>query len=392
MRVVIVGASAAGLTTAETLRSEGFTGKITLVGAENTLPYDRPPLSKAVLLGQREPDALVLRAPERFAELDLDLRLGTRAIDLELDRQQVVLQGAERVDYDRLVIATGAAPRRLAFGDGQEALTLRTAEDALRIRAAARQARQVLIIGAGFLGTEVAASLTASGSSVILVDPAPGPMAIPFGTEISEELAQLHRERGVDLRMGTSIDTIAPHPLGHRFALSDGTEVVSDCVIAAIGAAPVTDWLRTSGLDLSNGVVCDATCQAAPGVYAAGDVAAWRHVASGEVVRIEHRMNATEQAMTVARNLTGAAEAFLPLPYFWTDQYDCKVQSYGLLRGADTRMLLSGDIAERKFVMAYGRAGQVVGVVGCNAARDVIKARRMVADRTPWPELTLRNQ
>lgn len=387
MRAVVIGASVAGLTTVEVLRTEGFQGAITLVGSEAHLPYDRPPLSKSILQGKLEPVDLTLGSKERIAELGVDLRLSTRAVGLDVARRCVALDDGSTLPYDRLVISTGVTPRPMDhLGIDPEVLQLRSVEDALRIRAAAATARHVLIIGSGFLGTEIAASLAFSGSRVTLIDPAPGPMARVFGNAISAEILRLHREHGVDIRAGVSVLRTARHTSGHLITFTDGTEVVADCVIAAVGATPAVDWLRSSGLDLGNGVVCDLTCRAAPDVYAAGDVAAWP-TDDGGIVRVEHRTNATEQAITVAENLMGAEVAYRPVPYFWTDQYDCKIQSYGLFHGDDSQHILSGNIAERRFVVAFGRNDHVVGVVGCNAPRDVVRARRLVAERAPWQDI-----
>ena len=353
MHVVVVGASAAGLTTVEALRSDGFDGELTLIGAEAHLPYDRPPLSKAVLKGDRDESGLALLPADRWPGLEVDLRLGIAATGLDTERRIVTLADGETVTYDRLVIATGARPRRLPLGlddhrSGDQSVHLfRTVDDAERLREQARSARRVLIIGAGYLGTEIAASLTQQGVSVVLVDPAPGPLAA-LGPELSSMIAELHRDHGVDLRCGVAVTGFESHPEGRLARLSDGSTVITDCVVAAVGAEPVTDWLIGSGLDLSDGVVCDSRLRAAPDVYAAGDVAAWPDPDGGRTIRVEHRMNATEQAIRVARNLLGADEPYAPTPYFWTDQYDLKLQSYGIFRPEDPRQVVAGGLAERR--------------------------------------------
>ncbi|WP_152365923.1 NAD(P)/FAD-dependent oxidoreductase [Microlunatus speluncae] len=387
MRIVVVGASAAGLTTVEALRSGGFDGELTLIGAEPHLPYDRPPLSKAVLSGDLDAAGVTLLAADRWPQLEVDLRLGVAATGLDLDAKIIGLADGATVAYDRLVIATGVRPRRLDPGaDDHDAVqVLRTVDDALTLRQRALASTRVLIIGAGFLGTEIAASLTKQDVPVVLVDPAPGPLAA-LGPDLSAMIADLHREHGVDLRCGVAVTGFEPHPHGRAARLSDGSTVITDCVVAAIGAEPVTDWLAGSGLELSAGVVCDDRLLAAPDVYAAGDVAAWPDPDGGRPIRVEHRMNATEQAIRVARNLLGADEPYAPTSYFWTDQYDLKLQSYGTFRPEDPRQLVQGSLADRRFVALVRRGDRVAGAIGCGLPRDLLRYRRLVAARAPWAE------
>ncbi|MFX4271488.1 NAD(P)/FAD-dependent oxidoreductase [Propionibacteriaceae bacterium Y1685] len=385
MRVLVVGASAAGLTTVEALRADGFDGALTMVGDEVHLPYDRPPLSKSTGDGPGAGPPL-LRPADRFAELDLDLRLGVRATALDVVGHRVELSDGTMINYGKLVIATGVHARPLDLGPGVEVHTLRTHDDAVHLLTAADRARRVLVIGAGFLGTEVAATLATHGRSVTLVDRGSAPMINVLGPEAAEAVADLHRSHGVDLRSAVTVAEVAPSAEGHRFVLSDGSQVTADCVVAAIGSVPTVDWLAGSDLDLANGVVCDDRLRAAEDVYAAGDVAAWR-TGDGEVRRVEHRMNATEQGMLVARNVLGADQPHQPVPYFWTDQYDCKVQAYGFPHTAAVRQVLSGDLTGGRWVVAHGRAGKLVGAVGCISPREMIKVRRMLASGTDWSEL-----
>ncbi len=389
MRIVVVGASAAGLTTVEALRADGFDGELTLIGAESHLPYDRPPLSKAVLCGDLDGTGVALLPADRWPPLEVDLRLGVAATRLDTDRKLIGLADGGTVPYDRLVIATGVRPRRFELRaedhGGPEIQLFRTVDDALALRERARSARRVLIIGASFLGTEIAASLTKQGVPVVLADPAPGPLAA-LGPELSAMIAELHREHGVDLRCGAAVTGFEPHPDGWVARLSDGSAVITDCVVAAIGAEPVIEWLAGSGLDLSAGVVCDSRLRAAPDVYAAGDIAAWPDPDGGRPIRVEHRMNATEQAIRVARNLLGADEPYAPTAYFWTDQYDLKLQSYGTFRPEDPRLLVQGSLADRRFVMLVRRGDRVAGAIGCRLPRDLLRYRRLVAARAPWSE------
>jgi NADPH-dependent 2,4-dienoyl-CoA reductase/sulfur reductase-like enzyme len=385
-QIAIVGASAAGLTAAETLRREGYQGRLTLIGDEAHLPYDRPPLSKQVLAGQWEPAKTHLRKDEQIADLNAEFRLGSPAAGLDLDANEVVLADDTRVGYDGLVIATGVAPRRLPFGHDLAGVhVLRTLEHANALRAELLRQPKTVVIGAGFLGAEVAATARTLGLDVTLVDPLPVPMARQLGETVGKMLEELHRDNGVRVLMDTGVAEMLGsdgHVIGVR--LTDGSVLDADVVLVAIGAVPVTDWLKDSGLTIDNGVVCDSRCQAAPGVYAAGDVANWEHPQYGRT-RLEHRMNATEQGMAVARNLLGADQAFAPIPYFWTDQYDAKVQAYGLVGEGLEYAVVAGDPGERKFAALYGRDGVVTGGVGWNLPREIRKLRQAVVDRAPMP-------
>jgi NADPH-dependent 2,4-dienoyl-CoA reductase/sulfur reductase-like enzyme len=386
-QIVIVGASAAGLTTAETLRREGYQGGLTLIGDEQHAPYDRPPLSKQVLAGQWEPAKVQLRPDEQLATLNAALRLGVPATGLDLDAREVELADGERVGYDGLVIATGVTPRRLPFGHDLAGVhVLRTLGDAVALRQELLAQPKIVVIGAGFLGAEVAATARVLGVEVTMVDPLPVPMARQLGEPVGKLLEELHRDNGVRVLMDTGVaEMLSEDGRVTAVRLSDDTVCEAGCVLVAIGAAPVTGWLVSSGLTIDNGVVCDSRCQAAPGVYAAGDVANWEHPTFGTRMRLEHRMNATEQGMAVARNLLGADQEFAPVPYFWTDQYDAKVQAYGLVGEDLAYAVVDGDPGQRKFAAVFGRDGVVTGVLGWNLPRETRKLRQLVVDRAPMP-------
>ncbi|MEV6113281.1 FAD/NAD(P)-binding oxidoreductase [Streptomyces sp. NPDC052109] len=384
-RIVIVGASATGLTAAETLRRRGWDGSLTLIGEESRPPYDRPPLSKQILTGAWGPERATLRSLPDLARLRADLRLGQRAVALDVPSRRVRLAGGESIGFDALVVATGVAPRRLPDGDLAGVHVLRTLDDAIALRAALRTGPRVVVVGAGFLGTEVAAAARAMGLDVTVAEPEPVPVRRPFGNRIGALVAGLHRDHGTHLRCGVPVRRL--RGAGGRVTgveLGDGTTLPADVVVMALGAAPATGWLEGSGLRLGDGVECDAYCQAAPGIYAAGDVASWPHAHFGTRMRLEHRMNATEQAMAVAGNLLGDATPFAPVPYFWTDQYDTRIQAYGIFPpGAETRIVYGGT-SDGHFAAAYGHHGRVVGVLGWNAPRQVRTLRRLVVDRAPW--------
>jgi NADPH-dependent 2,4-dienoyl-CoA reductase/sulfur reductase-like enzyme len=389
--VVVVGASAGGMATAEALRRLGFTGEITMVGSESYLPYDRPPLSKQVLTGELEPHQVLLRSSAQLDELNLNLRLGEAATGVAPARRIVTVAGGQ-IGYDSLVIATGVRPRRLPGADGLRGVHfLRTLEDALALKESLRPGRRLVVVGAGFIGAEAAASTRGLGVEVTLLEPAPVPLARVLGDELGSELAEVHREHGVDLRTGVAVTEV----LGERgrvtgVLLADGTVVPGDAVVIGIGSHPNVEWLQGSGLPVGDGLLCDRFSQAAPGIYGVGDVAHWYNPLFGFGMRIEHRTNAAEQGLSVARALVdpAARRPFAPVPYFWSDQYDLKLQAYGYLRDHDEVAVVDGDLGSRRFVAAYRRGEILTGVVAVNTAPKVVRSwRASVAARTPWSEV-----
>lgn len=378
--VVVVGASAGGLATAEGLRRGGFAGRITLVGNEPHLPYDRPPLSKQVLAGEWEPDRIPLRPDADIEALDLDLRLGVTATGVDPRARTVALDTGEEVRYDALVAATGVTPRRLPGGGGH---VLRSLEDALALRDRLRPGGRLAVVGAGFLGAEAAAVARGLGCEVTMVEPAPVPLAHAVGAQVGQVLTEAHRERGVDLRTGVGVTQV--HDDGVE--LADGSTVEADAVLVAVGSVPNTGWLELSGLPVADGLVCDEYCAAAPGVYGVGDVARWVNPLFGTSMRIEHRTHAGEQGLAVARNLLDpdAPRPFAPVPYFWSDQYDMKVQAYGYLRGHDEVRIVEGDLAQRQFVAAYRAGDRLTGVLTIGMPPRALRPwRRHIAAGAAW--------
>ncbi|MGW0864964.1 NAD(P)/FAD-dependent oxidoreductase [Streptomyces sp. NPDC002611] len=381
-RVVVVGASAAGLAAAETLRRTGFDGTLTLVGDEPRAPYDRPPLSKQILSGEWPAERLPLRPPSDLDALGLDLRLGTAATGLDMTDRTVCLADGGRVPYDGLIVATGVRPRRLPGDAG--AHVLRTLDDALALRERLRPGCRLVVVGAGFLGAEAAAVAQGLGARVTLLEPAPVPLAHAVGTEVGQVLSRAHLDHGVELRTGVTVIEVTDE--GVR--LADGELVEADEVLVAIGSLPNTEWLADSGLAVGDGVLCDAYCEAAPVVYAAGDVARWDNPLFGTSMRIEHRTNAAEQGMAAARNLLAAPDArrpFAPVPYFWSDQYDMKIQAYGHLRGHDEVAVVEGDLAERRFMAAYRTGERLTGVLAVGMPPKAVRGwRQAIAGGTAW--------
>jgi 3-phenylpropionate/trans-cinnamate dioxygenase ferredoxin reductase subunit len=391
--IAIAGGSLAGLRAAEALRRSGYAGRLVFAGDEKRLPYDRPPLSKEVLRGDREPEQIALSKPEKFEALELDLRLGRRAESLDLETRSLCLDDGERVGFDGLVIATGASPRQLP---GTPALagihTLRSLDDCLSLRADLDASPRVAVVGAGFIGAEVAATCRARGLDVTLIEALPLPLANALPAAIGEVCAAAHRDNGVDLRCGVGVSACAGGTRVERVVLSDGAEVPADVVVVGVGVAPNTDWLVSSGLALDDGVVCDQTLAAsAPGIVAAGDVARWQHPLFGESVRVEHWTNAVEQAEAAARRLLAgpeAAEPFASVPFVWSDQYDRKFQSAGRFGPGDEMQVFHGSLEERRFVALFRRGDRLVGALGVNRVRQLIGYRQMIQSGASWQEAT----
>jgi 3-phenylpropionate/trans-cinnamate dioxygenase ferredoxin reductase component len=389
--VVIVGASIAGLTTAESLRRLGYDGRISLIGDEAHHPYDRPPLSKEVLSGKWQPEKAALRRPGQVEALELDLRRGVTATGVELDRHRVLLADGDAVEYGALVVATGLRPRRLpAFAGMAGVHVLRTLDDCLALQAELGPERRVAVIGAGFLGTEIAATARQMGARVSLVDVVTEPLTLQLGPELGQLVADLHADHGVDVRVGVGASEVrAADGRVSGIVLSDGTQLDTDLVVLAIGTVPATEWLEGSGLDLTGGLLCDAACRAAADVFAAGDVARWPHETVGGLLRVESRTNAVEQAQLVARNIivpVDEAEGYRPVSFGWTDQYDVKIQIYGHRSPVSDFVLLEGSPAEGKFIGAFRHNGTITGVVGWNSAR-ALRGYRDRVFTTADPEL-----
>jgi NADPH-dependent 2,4-dienoyl-CoA reductase/sulfur reductase-like enzyme len=386
--VAVVGASLAGLRAIETLRREGFDGRLVLVGAEPHLPYDRPPLSKQLLAGEVEPEQIALRGS--YDEFDLELRLGTRAVSLDLAARAVELDDGDRVVFDGLVLATGSAPRMLPDTPDLDGLfVLRTVDDALAIRAQLDSSPRVVVVGAGFIGSEVAATCRLRGLDVTVLEALPAPLVRGLGPVLGMVLGELHRDHGVDLRLGVGVSGFDGTKRVERVRLDDGSHVDADLVVVGVGVGPVTGWLEGSGLQIDNGVVCDETLLAAPGVVAAGDITRWPNpLFGGELMRLEHWTNASEQGVAAARRLLhgdGAApQPFAPVPFVWSDQYDRKIQTAGHFRGDDEMAVVHGSLDERRFVAVFGRAGRLVGALGFSMPAKLMQYRRLIGEQASF--------
>lgn len=383
--VTIVGASLGGLYAARALRSQGFDGRLVVVGDEPHRPYDRPPLSKDFLRGEWGQDQLALCDAEETAELDAEWLLGTRAAGLDTGGRAVLLDGGRTVTTDGVVVATGAAPRRLPGPALGGVHTLRTLDEARALRndLAAGPAR-VVVIGAGFIGAEVASSCAALGHDVTVVEAAPLPLLPQLGEEMAQICAGLHGDHGVTLVSGTGVAGLrgGAGADGGRVAgveLADGRVLPADTVVVGIGVTPRTDWLAGSGLPLDDGVVCDAGCVTAlPNVVAVGDVA---RVAG---VRTEHWTSATEQAATAVHNLLAGSTllAHRKPPYFWSDQYGVRIQFAGRRLPGDVARVVEGSPDDRSFLARYERDGHTTAVLAVNRPRPFMKQRRELSRAT----------
>lgn len=390
--IVIVGASAAGLTTAAALRRNGYDRELTLVDSERRTPYDRPPLSKQLLTGEWAPERIALKTDADLADLAVSIRSGVTATGLDLARSIVSLSDATDLAFDRLVVATGVTPRVLPDSSHLDGVhTLRTLNDALSLSDELVAGRHLVVVGGGFLGTEVAAAAIGLGLAVTLVNALPTPLERSLGPAIGAEVAALHRLHGVDLLTGPSNAVQSLRSSGGRVTgvvLADGSSLDADVVFVAIGATPTVGWLAGSGLPVGDGVECAPDLSAAPGIYAAGDVARWDNPAFDESMRVEHRTNATEQAVHVAaRLLDGAPDAFASVPYFWTDQYDLKLQVHGWIKGYDEVRILEGSLVERRMLAVFRRGDRVVGALGVGAAKALRQWRQLIVDRTAWADV-----
>jgi NADPH-dependent 2,4-dienoyl-CoA reductase/sulfur reductase-like enzyme len=388
-RIVIVGASAGGLATAEALRRSSFGGPITLIGDELERPYDRPPLSKQLLAGTWAPDRLALRADDDLDALALDFRLGTAATGLRAAQKEVVLADGSRLPYDGLVIATGVRPRRLRGCAELHGLhVLRTLSDALALQARLRKGARLVIVGAGFVGAEVAATARGLHVDVTMLEAAKVPLAHAIGEPAGRFLMGLHSDHGVDVRTSTAVaEILSEQGAVTGVRLADATVVPADDVLVAVGSAPNTEWLRDSELTVDNGVVCDEFGAAAPSVYAVGDVARWHNPTLGAALRIEHRTNAAEQGMAVAHNLLNPNDqwSLATVPYFWSDQYDTKIQAFGHLSDHDEALVLEHNVSARQLLVAYRKDDRLAGALAAGTSPKALRMwRGLVAARLEW--------
>jgi NADPH-dependent 2,4-dienoyl-CoA reductase/sulfur reductase-like enzyme len=390
--IVIAGASLAGLSVARELRKQGYEGVIQVIDPDEAAPYRRPAISKDIITGKQQPDDIRMPWPE---DLHLERVRGTALTGLDLAAQVVHGAGAAggtvTFPYAKLVIATGATSRAVSFpGRGQDVLSIRSLNEGAEAGARLADARRLVIIGAGFIGLEVAAAASSIGREVTVVEIAAVPLAHAVGTVLGEHLAQVHREHGVEILCEAAVAEIAGDGRVEAVVLADGRVLAADLVVAAVGSSPNTGWLAGSGLDISAGLICDHRCvpRGAPGnVVAAGDVASWFNPLYERQMLVEHWTNAIEQGGYAARQLMGVADAagFASAPYFWSEQFDLRIQSVGSSAGHDQVVVLERD--GDKLVLAYAREGTLIAVAGVNTGAILPKYRRLIERRLPLAEL-----
>ncbi|MCF8569586.1 FAD-dependent oxidoreductase [Gordonia sp. HY002] len=386
---VIIGGGLAGAKAAEALRDQGYDGAIVLIAAEQHLPYERPPLSKGYLAGSDERASAFTFDADWYLSHDIDLRVGVRADRIDRDAHQVHLDDGSSVAYTKLLLATGSASRHLDGAEG--ALYLRTIDESERIRDAIGEGRHLVIVGGGWIGLEVAATARQAGTDVTVIEPQSSPLAKILGSRIGDVFADLHREHGVDLRLGVGVDTVAPRSV----TTDDGDQIPADAVLVGIGAVPNVELARDAGLEVSNGVDVDAGLRTSdPDVYAVGDIANHDHPTLGRL-RVEHWANAQNQPAVAVANMLGGSQVYDRLPYFFSDQYDLGMEYRGLA-SEENDVVVRGDTATREFLAFWLDGGAVVAGMNVNiwdqgdAVADLIASgRRVDVDKLADPNVPL---
>ena len=396
--IVIVGASLAGLRTAEALRDRGFEGSITLVGDEEGVPYDRPPLSKHYLRGEWDDDRIQLRPAEELRNrLRIELLAPKRAAHVDPLRRELRLDDGQTLSFDRLAVATGARARTLPAAAGhRSAHVIRTKSDSSRLRGVLAPGQRVVVVGAGFIGAEVAASAKALGCMVTIVEAAPVPLERQLGALMGAACGALHERNGVALICGATVERFEADAV----VLSDGTALSADHVVVGVGAQPNTEWLTTSGLQIADGLMVDAYCRALTTdglaldhVVGVGDIARFPNGryrsldGTGPLsMRIEHWTNAAEMALVAALTLTGDRQAYEPVPYFWSDQYTHKIQFFGRADGFDEVEVVDGNPADGSWLALYRRGERLVAALGVSKVRALIPYRQLLLKNATWDE------
>lgn len=395
-KIVIVGASLAGTRAAETLRSGGFTGEIVMVGAETHMPYDRPPLSKNYLAGDWDDERVALRKPEALAELNLTWKLGVAARSLNTTTNTVTLENGEDIPYDGLIIATGGVVRRLPKQpDIAGVHVLRTIDDASALRSEINEGTNVVVIGAGFIGLEAAATAKKRGANVTVLEGLEAPLIRAIGAEMGAAIGDVHIRNGVVVKCGVQVAEIRGESKVTSVALATGEDIPADVVIVGIGVAPATQWLETSGLTIRDGVVCDANLCAGPrNVFAAGDVLRWPNELFADVeadMRVEHWTNAAEQGAHAGNNLLATLNntemsPYVAVPFFWSDQFDARIQCLGRPSGSAKVDVVAGNPAEGKWCAIYSVNNRLTAVLGVSQPKLVMPSRALLSTHTTRDE------
>ena len=381
--IAIVGASLAGSSAAATLREEGFDGRTVLIGAEPQLPYDRPPLSKNYLRGTTSFEKTLLRPPEFYRERDIEMRLGTTVTRVDAEKRTLALQDGERLEFDQLLIATGGRNKRFPIPgiDLPGVYDLRTVADADRIREAIGHGGRAVVVGLGFIGAEVAASMRQSGLEVVAVEPFKTPLYRALGEEIGRVVEGLHRDNGVEMILDDAVTAFEGSGKVERVVTRNGRRIECSLAVFGLGIEPATELVAGTPVRVDNGIVVDDQCRTnVPGIFAAGDVANHHHPVCGRQIRVEHWQNGVKQGAAAARSMLGRGQSYDEVHWFWSDQFDANIQYAGFHAPWD-RMVVRGSLPERKFLAFYLTEGRVESVVAINQGRDmrrtlpIIKAR-----------------
>lgn len=390
---VIAGAGLCGAAAAVSLRVAGFDGPVVLVGEEPEPPYDRPALSKEVLQGTRRPDETFVHPHDWYAAQGIETRLGRRVSRIHPASRRVELEGGDSIPYERLLIATGGRPRLLAgVPPGERVLYLRTLDDARRLAERLVPGRRLLIVGGGFIGSEVAASARRLGVEVTLLEALDVPLSRALGFEIGEVIAQIHRDEGVDLRTGEAVVSVAETEGGVVVETTREHRLEAEAVVIGVGIVPNVEVVAGSGVEVDDGILVDERCRTAlDGVFAAGDVARHHHPIFGRAVRVEHYDNARRQGEAAADNMLGRSRVFDDAHWFWSDQYDHNLQSVGVAHGWD-QLVIRGSIAERRFTAFYLKDRRVQSVLALNRGRDIMRSRKLVHSQVPVDPDDLRDE
>jgi 3-phenylpropionate/trans-cinnamate dioxygenase ferredoxin reductase component len=377
---VIVGGGVTAAAAVQELRRREFDGRIVLIGDEQRVPYERPPLSKEYLRGEQGEETLPVHPEDWYREQDIDLRLGTRATSLDPNGPSVELEGGERLDADAVLLATGGRPRTMPGEPSERVQYLRRVEDSDRIRDS-MEAGRLVVVGAGFIGAEVAASARSKGVEVTVLELAPVPLVKALGEEMGRLYGEIHRDHGVDLRTQEGVDSIQETNSGVVVRTSKGGAIEADAVLVGIGIQPNTDLAEEAGLEVDNGVLVDETCRtSAPAVFACGDVANHQHPLFGRRIRVEHFDNALKMGTHVAGSMLGDQEPFTDPHWFWSDQYDINLQYAGFAYAWD-EIVVRGSLEDRDFVAFYLHQGELLAALGLNRGRDVRRALKVIGSR-----------
>jgi 3-phenylpropionate/trans-cinnamate dioxygenase ferredoxin reductase component len=389
----IVGASLAGGGAAATLRQEGFDGRVILIGAEPQLPYERPPLSKDYLRGESSFEQALVQPPDFYGENGIETRFGVRASRVDAAEKVIELDGEECVAYDKLLVATGGRNRRFPVPglDLEGVYGLRTVADCERIRQEIAPGRKAVVVGMGFIGSEVAASLRQSGVEVVVVDRNKVPLRRVLGEEVGRVMERVHRDHGATLILEDTVAAFEGADRVERVVTQGGYRIECDFVVVGLGIEPITELLAGTGVEIDNGIVVDEFCRTdVEGIYAAGDVANHYHPVFGRRIRVEHWQNALKQGPAAARSMLGKSEPYDEIPWFWSDQYDYNLQYAGFHTEWDD-LVVRGSMEERNFVVFYRKDGRVLAAVAVNRGRDLRRSMRLIKAQLPVDAIKLQN-